>query len=295
MALNDLLLSHGTPMLVALVAWWFSTGAVLWLVRRPVAAHGIVLATAAVATLAIGVAWRDAGGGAGADSAYAGFFVALSLWALIEIAFLTGVVTGPRRAPCPPDARGWRRFRLATATLIHHELAILMAGLMLSVSAWGQPTPVAAWTFWLLAFMRLSTKLNIFLGVANVTEEFLPPQLAHLPSYFRRSSFNPLFPISLAASLGLAVLFAVLAAQAPAGSAAQTGASLLLALTLLGLIEHGFLMWPVGEAALWRWALPNARKQMKESANLSHRRAADPAQCPLKPQQRLVSQPAETD
>ena len=48
--------------------------------------------------------------------------------------------------------------------------------------------------------MRESAKLNLFLGVRNLSEEFLPAHLAYLQSYFRRRSMNMLFPFSVTVS-----------------------------------------------------------------------------------------------
>lgn len=60
--------------------------------------------------------------------ALAGFTYGILIWAWLEMSFLFGFVTGPRKWPMTPGARGWQRLREAVATLAWHELAILAAG-----------------------------------------------------------------------------------------------------------------------------------------------------------------------
>jgi putative photosynthetic complex assembly protein 2 len=52
-------------------------------------------------------------------------------------------------------------------------------------------------TYLILWVMRRSAKLNIFLGVRNLSETFLPGTLCarYLPTYFQRKPINPLFPL----------------------------------------------------------------------------------------------------
>jgi putative photosynthetic complex assembly protein 2 len=247
------------PALCACFAWWLATGAILWLVRRasaqpalaaPLLGATALLAVAGGAGLAVSTRVDDAA------SAYCGFACALAIWAAIEFSFLTGVITGPNRSPCPPGARGLTRFRLAAAALIYHELLIAAAAVLGVVICWGQVNPAGALTLGVLAVLRLSAKLNIFLGAPSVTEEFLPGQLAHLKSYFRRGAFNPLFPVSILSGAIAACALAGQALSAPAGAAAETAYALAFALLLLGLLEHVFMMIHFDDAALWRWAAP---------------------------------------
>jgi putative photosynthetic complex assembly protein 2 len=81
----------------------------------------------------------------------------------------------------------------------------------------------------------------------------LPDHLSYLRSYFRESRGNPLLPWSALASLGVTGLLGWLAVQAPAGSGAQVQYQLLAALSLLGVVEHAFLLLPVRDSALWTW------------------------------------------
>jgi putative photosynthetic complex assembly protein 2 len=181
------------------------------------------------------------------------------VWGWIEMSFLFGFVTGPRVAPCPADAEGWRRFSLAVQTVIHHELAILAGAVLLVILTWGQPNQTGTLAFLVLMLMRLSAKLNIFFGVPNLTDAFMPAHLAHLKTYFRKRPFNALAPISLLGGTVLAAWFFGQATAAEAGSGAAVGGMLLFALTALAVVEHLFMMLPVRDDLLWRWAMPRPR------------------------------------
>jgi putative photosynthetic complex assembly protein 2 len=240
----------------ALAAWFFATGAILWIDRRDRETWGAsLLAATVMAGIASAVVIVTAGM-TSAGAAYAAFVAAILLWGWHELSFLLGFVTGPRRIPCPPDAAGMRRFRLATATLIHHEIAIALTAVALVIATWGQPTQVAALAFLLLFGMRLSTKFNIFLGVPHFSDEMLPDHLAYLRSYFRTRRGNPLLGVSTVAAIALTAALVHWGAGLPAGSGARTQAMLLAALAGLGALEHLFLLLPVKDSALFTWMAP---------------------------------------
>ncbi|QFT64988.1 putative photosynthetic complex assembly protein PuhE [Roseivivax sp. THAF30] len=243
--------------LFALFVWWFSTGAILLAVRKaqsPVARLALTLGTAPLLALAVFAVHRAS---AVDDLAgvYFGFLGAIALWGWIELAFLTGIVTGPNLHVCPKDRPGWERFLRAWGTIAYHEMALVAALIVLGLHAQSAANSVAFWTFAVLFFARLSAKLNLFLGVPKINVEFLPAQLAHLPSHFRIAPMNALFPISVT-GLSFAVacwLERLFSAGSPAEAA---GFSLLAALTALALLEHWFMVLPLPDEKLWRWALP---------------------------------------
>jgi putative photosynthetic complex assembly protein 2 len=251
------------PLIAALVvvgAWWLSTGAVLRLVWLDASTYPVSLAASTVLGLAsLGgvIALRE---DTSVSAAYLGFACALGVWAWHELAFLLGVVTGPRKVAADLTATGWTRFRHAAATVMHHELALAATALALVALSVGAANQVAAWTFGILWAMRVSAKLNVFLGVRNVAREFVPSHLRYLVSYFRRARFNPLMPLSLLAGFAAAAAFAHRAFDAGTGYAAVRG-GLLATLTLLAAIEHVFLAVSLPDAALWRWALRPKRVQ----------------------------------
>jgi putative photosynthetic complex assembly protein 2 len=238
--------------------WFFSTGAILWLNRldretHPASLLGIsVLCGPAVCGVIVSAHESSV------SAAYLAFVSTLIIWGWHEMSFLMGFVAGPRRVACPEGARGWERFRLATATLIHHEIALAATCIALFAMTWGQPNQVAAQTFALLFAMRLCSKFNIFLGVANTGAEMMPGHLDYLKSYFRTRAMNPLFPFTLIGSGALALMLASAAFAAPSGSGEAAGNLLLLVLAMLGVIENCILMMPLRASALWAWAKPHA-------------------------------------
>lgn len=254
------MMAHGLPLLYVLAIWFVSTGVIIWLDGLPKRTFAWSLGGASI--VAAGAIWAVAATAdeTGAAGAYIAFTAALAIWGWHEMSFLMGLVTGPRKAPCPPQARGWTRFRLAAATLIYHEVAMALTAAGLLALTWGRPNQVAAATFSILFVMRLSAKLNIFAGVPNLTVDFLPPHLGYLKSYFRTRSVGWLFPVSVA----VASVVALLLAEAAIGALSvgdSIGLTMLCALVLLAILEHWFLVLPLPDAALWRWALPSKAGQ----------------------------------
>jgi putative photosynthetic complex assembly protein 2 len=246
--------------------WWIGTGAILWLDRLPGATYRWSLAGVSVLAAASVYGLIANLNNVTPSGAVLGFICALGVWSWHELSFLTGLITGPRTSSCPPEARGWRRFTLATSTLIYHEIALFATALALVAVSWGQPNQIGAATFLVLLIARLSAKLNIFLGVPNFTDTFFPDHLRYLASYLRKSPTNALFPLSIAAGCAVAGAEAWLAFHPGAAAFESIGFSLLFALTSLAVIEHAFMVLPVHDAALWRWALPASTRHSNSSA-----------------------------
>ncbi|MFM7654853.1 MAG: putative photosynthetic complex assembly protein PuhE, partial [Paracoccaceae bacterium] len=191
---------------------------------------------------------------------YLAFFAALALWGWIELAFLSGVITGPNRTPCPPFASMTSRFWRAVGTVAWHELALLVTLVALGLATIGAENPFAFGTFAILFFARISAKLNLFLGVPRINIQFLPRPLAHLASHFRIGRITAFFPLSVSA---LTVASALLLERAinvdtPGMS---VGYALLTCLCLLALLEHWFMVLPLPDEKLWRWMMPAAKPQ----------------------------------
>lgn len=240
----------------ALFAWWFSTGLILYMHKRTPREHptyGLVL------TLCSGVAFLGLSWSAFEVStlgAYVAFSSALVVWGWHELVFLFGWLTGPHRSACPTDVGEWERFKLATQVVIHHELALLATAALVVGLTWSGPNQVGTWTYSILWLMRISAKLNIFLGVRNLTVEFLPRKLGYMASYFRIRRINPLMPLSLTASGGVLALLVQSKWTAVEGAVGHPGTVMVSTLLALAAVEHIFLVLPVPDAWLWRWALP---------------------------------------
>jgi len=245
------------PLLFALLMWFIGTAAVVWLDSRPRATFRTSLVLAGLVAVVAGVLVRQSAGDTGERGAYVGFAAAIVIWGWHEMSFLMGEVAGPNRAPCPPGAVGWTRFKAATATVIHHELAIAATAILLFALTWGQPNQAAPLTFLLLFGMRLSAKFNLYLGVPNLSDEVFPAHLAYLKSYFPKRRGNALFPVSIAAGSGLAAWAWVSAEALPASSGGAATATLIAGLTVLGVVEHLFLVLPLRDGKMFRWAIDN--------------------------------------
>lgn len=251
--MSDMLHSAATPALFALVAWWFGTGAILWLVRRP--ASGFrwrMAAMSAVGAASVWSAWHSMQS-AGASAAYLGFASVIVMWGWHEMAFLSGWITGPRRVPLTPGARGMERFNESLQVVLHHELALLLNFVLLWVLQAGNPNHVALCTFALLWCMRLSAKLNLFFGVPEVGAGYLPAHLKYLGSYFRSGRVSGFFWLSMAASAGS---WLWLVGQARDGAVEVTAGWVLLAALLgLAIVEHLIMLFPLPLQRLWGWAM----------------------------------------
>lgn len=251
--------------LTALFAWWFSTGAILWVIRRAdnQGAHGHAWATM------MGLPFLGAGVWLFAQSldkpevagVYAAFVAALLIWGWIELAFLTGVITGPAPHNCPPGVEGVERFLRAWGTVAYHELLLTSALALIFAASMDAANTFGFWTFAVLYFARISAKLNLFLGVPKINVEFLPAPLSHLPSHFRHATINALFPFSVTA-LTFAVacwLERIYSAQTPG---ATVGFALLAAMTALALLEHWLMVLRLADEKLWRWMIPASKTQI---------------------------------
>ncbi|MGF1456792.1 MAG: putative photosynthetic complex assembly protein PuhE [Alphaproteobacteria bacterium] len=250
---------HVLPALAAILIWWLSTGVILLMNSLPRSTYpwsvlGMTCVTG-VAVFGLAVTGEDTG----TRGAYIAFLCSLMIWGWHEMTFLMGYITGSRKEPCPADAKGFTRFVYATKVLLHHEVALVFTGLGIAAVTWGDPNQTGLWTFVVLWAMRLSTKLNIFFGVPNITEEFLPHHMAFLKSYFRNRPMNAFFGPSVTLATIATVLVGTAALDPGLTAGEQVGLSLITCLMALGVLEHWFLVVPMREAALWTWAQPAAQ------------------------------------
>ncbi len=262
------------PVLFSLLIWWLTTGVLLYLHRLPPRTYpwsmsGMTL----LAGLALFI--HDlASAQVGLVSAYVAFSCGILLWGWLELAYFTGYLVGPCRRACPRPCRGWQRFWLAILTSLYHELGILITAAVLVVATWNDPNQFGVWSFVVLWLMRWSAKLNLFLGVPNLNEHWLPERMRFLSSYMRKRPMNLLFPLSITASTILLGLLVEHASEPFCGDFMRVGLMLVSTLLALGILEHWFLVLPFSEEIIWRWAirepsdeLPSPGSGYAESAN----------------------------
>jgi putative photosynthetic complex assembly protein 2 len=250
---------YALPVIVAVAAWWLSTVVLIYRAGLPPGSFLATLGGTTVVMLLGVCAVVASRNDASAVGAYLSFFGGLAIWAWHEVTYLFGFVSGPRPKACPPGASGWRRFVLGVKTCIYHELAVVATALGIAALVWGATNRVALWTFAVLWLMRWSAKLNIFLGVRNLHEEFWPDHLKYLTTFMRRRSMNKLFPLSILFASGALAALAFVAINADGDLARRTGAVLLATLLTLAIIEHGLLVLKLSDDVLWRPGLRSRR------------------------------------
>jgi len=247
---------YGLPVLFALLIWWFSTGLILFLDGLPRRTFRWTMLGATMTLLGALYGLFTTGADTSVGGAYLAFTCALLVWGWHEISFLTGFLTGPRTRACPTECSGWRHFVHAVETILYHELAIIGTAAAVIALTWGAANQVGLWTFVILWVMRLSAKLNLYLGVPNIPEEFLPSHLEFLKRFFSKKPMNYLFPLSVTVPTivaGFLVEAALIANNVDAFQA--TGATLLATMLVLAVLEHWLLVLPLPAAALWGWGL----------------------------------------
>jgi putative photosynthetic complex assembly protein 2 len=253
---------YALPALYALFIWWFSTGVIMYLDGLPQKTFkwSIIGATILMVFSLWGVyASRNDASVAGA---YCAFSCGLLAWGWQEISFYMGFVTGTRKQPCPEGCSGWKHFGHAIQTSLWHELAIIASGIVIVALTWGAKNQIGMWTFMVLWWMHQSAKLNVFLGVRNLNEEFLPDHLQFLKSFLTKKPMNLLFPLSITISTVILVKLVQAAHQVHGSRFDAAGFCFLAMLMGLAIVEHWLLMLPLPAAALWGWSL-KSRKPTK--------------------------------
>ena len=243
------------PAIATIFLWWGATGIIAWLIGRPAASYRFTLFGASVLALISLAVIASLADVRSASSALISFFAALGLWSWLEVTFLTGTITGPHRYRLQPRhglAHAWDAVR----AILWHELAIIAIVASCAAVTWSADNRTALYTLLLLWIMRSSAKLNLFLGVRNLGEVFLPQQLRHLLSFLRHKQMNLLFPFSIVLGSLLTAYLASHALGATDGFTA-TAFTMLATLSALAVVEHGLMVLPIPAETLWRWSLAN--------------------------------------
>lgn len=259
---------YAQPALFALFLWWFSTGVILYLDRLPQRTFKWSMAGAAVILAAALWGLQRSRMDMSVHGAYLAFACGLMIWAWQEISFYMGYVTGPRTVMCEKGCSGWRHFLHAIQANLYHELSILISAGVCVWLTWGAPNRTGLWAFLLLWWMHESARLNVFLGVRNLNEQFLPEHMAFLRSFLTRKPINLLFPFSVTISTGMTMWLAQKAIAAP-GDGASAGFSFLAALLALAVLEHWFLVLPLPAEKLWGWSLRQKSELSGEPEDVS--------------------------
>jgi putative photosynthetic complex assembly protein 2 len=282
--------------LFAIFIWWFSTGIVLILNRMSRSAVSVSLLLSSLLGIAALVGVAHTAQQTGVAGAYCAFTCALLAWGWNELSFLTGWITGPRKIALAPGTVGWSRFVDSFRVVQWHELGILVVGLTIVAITWNAPNQVGTGTYMVLWVMRTSAKLNLFFGVRNLSEAFLPPHLVYLQSCFRRRAMNLFFPFSVLAASAYLVTLVSLATAAGNTTAQSVGYALVGTMLALAVLEHLLLVLPFDTTALWHWALRKRNGSIKpppnnDSAAFSAAKATHSGSENLDPHDKLLQVP----
>ncbi len=244
------LLWLGLP-LFAVAVWWVATVAIIFACGRQ-RWHRTVLVTSSGLALGALALMPSVSQITTPLGAVAGFLLGIVAWGWFETSYYTGYVVGLDIPPCPPDCGGWRHFVHGVKANLFHELSIFI-GFALVWMATPGPNRVALWTFLIHWWMHQSAKLNVFFGVRNLNEEYLPEHLRQMTQFFSKRPINWFFPFSVTISTAVAhwLFYRALHATDAFAVAANSLACTLMALAIL---EHWWLILPQ-PVGVWAWGL----------------------------------------
>lgn len=169
------------------------------------------------------------------------------------MALLTGWLAGPRRMALDTGLRFKQRFQQSVMAILYHEVALVINFAVLWLLQQGQPNHLALCTFALLWCMRLSAKLNLFFGVPQVGEQYLPVHLRYLGSYFKAGPVSPFFYLTML--LSVATWSWMVWAMHSGEVLINTGWVLLSSLLGLAIVEHVLMVFALPLQRLWGWAM----------------------------------------
>ena len=253
------------PITAALMLWWGATGIIIYLARRPKAR--LWLFGAATLALPFGF-WGLAG--TRSDNTTGGVFAAflwtVLIWSWVEVSYYTGYVVGLHEPELEPDAPTRVRFVGAVRANLWHELAIISLSLLVWLVGGGGINEVGLWAFMILHWGHQSAKINIFLGVRNLTVEFLPDHLKPMAQYFKQRNFNRFFPVSLGIGIAACIYLGATFAGATSNGV-RLGQAILFILMFVAVLEHWWLIAPKRSRA-WDWSLAGTEETQKVELDL---------------------------
>jgi putative photosynthetic complex assembly protein 2 len=184
---------------------------------------------------------------------YSSFAAGLLAWGWTEMALYMGYITGPNKQRCAHGCKGIKHFGHAVSANLWHELVVILFALLI----WLTGNTAATHCFIMLWLMHLSARLNVFLGVRNVSAEFVPDHMDVLKGFLRKRNMNALFPFSCLVLVAL-IFWLAQKPQTPDVVMATT-------LAAIGLLEHVLLMLPLPVEKLWTWSLSRDAKPQSQN------------------------------
>lgn len=228
--------------------WWAATGLIIASQRDETTRTAAFAAASALGLLGAWFIHRSRGE-ATASGARHGLAGAALLWTWVAIALYGGFVVGPGGRPVAADASRLTLALEAVRSIAFHEAAALTVVALAVALTWRSPNRFAVRTLTAFWATNQLAKLNVFAGVANPGERFLPDWLRFLEVYFGPAQNTVLLPLSV---LVLAAAGTWLLARAVRGRDpyAREGDGMIGWLVLLAALEHALLgiSW---NAPLW--------------------------------------------
>lgn len=236
------------PPLVVVVLWVALTALVMWLNRRGqrAARWGMLLSLPLlmIAHWQIMLTRYDPS----ILGAYRAFGAGMVIWTWHELAFYSGLISGPWQHNCPPHARGFVRFCYALSTHLYHEIACIVELTVMLVMLGNATNWLGPLVFCLSWALQHSAKLNVLLGVPWLQIDLFPPHLRYLGSFWARRPASAFFRPSVSvATLLASLLWLTAGSLAPAPSAVRL--ALLASMVTFGALEHWLLLLPARVAA----------------------------------------------
>jgi putative photosynthetic complex assembly protein 2 len=247
--------------LYVIVLWGLSTALIFYLDSLPTTTFRWSMAAATLALMGCAFAILHFKSDSSTLAISLSFAAGLLAWGWTEMALYMGYITGPRKQRCAEGCSGVKHFGHAVSANLWHELVVILFAVLI----WLSDNTTALWCFAMLWLMHLSARLNVFLGVRNVSAEFVPDHMDVLKGFLRRRRMNALFPFSVFA---LATLTVYLAIQ-PQTLAITMAATL----AAIGLLEHILLMLPLPIEKLWHWSL-SPKVKSDDTRTSTHQRIA---------------------
>lgn len=245
----------GFPLLTVAV-WWIATVAIIFACGRRAWRKPVFIVSSVVSALTC-AAMPALSHDTSLTGAMLAFLAGIVAWGWFEVSYYTGYVVGYDVPPCPPNCGGWAHFRHGVKANLFHELSIIAGfGLVWTLNTGGNR--VALWTFAIHWWMHQSAKINVFLGVRNLNEEYLPEHLRRMAQFFSKRSINWFFPFSVTISTALAhwLYFQAARATDPFVAVSSCIYCILLGLAIL---EHWWLILPQ-PVGIWAWGLLSRKK-----------------------------------
>lgn len=243
-----------SPVLYAIVLWWFSTGLIMLAYDRAqlIMRFGFFSATIAlfIAFAGVYIIRNDAS----AMGVYIAVTCGVTMWGWQLTSYYYGFITGIQPEENHANISIPQRFWKTLGASIYHELFALSFAVIMIFILWSAENRWTLWMYLALWLLHSSAKLNVFFGVRNFRMEFLPSHMHHLDKYLLKAKNNAYFPVSIVVSTSIALALLYKGVQPTSSAIEQIGCLVVATMMGLGILEHWLMILPL-PAALWGFGI----------------------------------------